>query len=123
VGAVGLFDHGLKFGIIFLVSDHPAHEKLIASKKNYAISAQKCIKISIWASSEVLSLEPPSVNEVPDGPYIWTLRHGRKIIITLFSILLSVSFLKNSKKNFDIKKFPKFPIFSEYNFSSTGYNL
>ena len=35
VGAVVIFDHGLKFGIIFLVSDHPAHEKLIASKKNF----------------------------------------------------------------------------------------
>jgi hypothetical protein len=33
VGAVVIFDHGLKFGIIFLVSDHAAHEKLIASKK------------------------------------------------------------------------------------------
>jgi hypothetical protein len=33
VGAVVIFDHGLKFGIIFLVSDHPAHEKLTASKK------------------------------------------------------------------------------------------
>jgi hypothetical protein len=32
VGAVVIFDHGLKFGIIFLVSDHPAHKKLIASK-------------------------------------------------------------------------------------------
>jgi hypothetical protein len=34
VGAVVIFDHGLKFGIIFLVSDHPAHEKLIANKKS-----------------------------------------------------------------------------------------
>ena len=33
MGAVVIFDHGLKFGIIFLVSDHQAHEKLIASKK------------------------------------------------------------------------------------------
>ena len=32
VGAVVIFDHGLKFGIVFLVSDHPAHEKLIASE-------------------------------------------------------------------------------------------
>jgi hypothetical protein len=35
VGAVVILDHGLKFGIIFLVSDHPAHEKLIASKKKF----------------------------------------------------------------------------------------
>jgi hypothetical protein len=35
VGAVVIFDHGLKFGIIFLVSDHPAHEKLIAIKKKF----------------------------------------------------------------------------------------
>jgi hypothetical protein len=35
VGAVVIFDHGLKFGIIFLVSDHLAHEKLIARKKVY----------------------------------------------------------------------------------------
>ena len=27
VGAVGIFDHGSRFGIIFLVSDHPAHKK------------------------------------------------------------------------------------------------
>ena len=33
VGAVVIFDHGLKFGIIFLETDHPAHQKLIASKK------------------------------------------------------------------------------------------
>jgi hypothetical protein len=33
VGAVVIFDHGLKLGIIFLVFDHSAHEKLIASKK------------------------------------------------------------------------------------------
>jgi hypothetical protein len=33
VGAVVIFNHGLKFGIVFLVSDHSAHEKLIASKK------------------------------------------------------------------------------------------
>jgi hypothetical protein len=33
VGAVIIFDHGLKFGIIFFVSYHPAHKKLIASKK------------------------------------------------------------------------------------------
>ena len=32
VGAVVIFDHVLKFGIIFLVSDHPAHKKLIASE-------------------------------------------------------------------------------------------
>jgi hypothetical protein len=36
--AVVIFDHGLKFGIIFLVSDHPAHEKLIASKKSFFLS-------------------------------------------------------------------------------------
>ena len=35
VSAVVIFDHGLKFGIIFLVSDHPAQEKLIASKKKF----------------------------------------------------------------------------------------
>ena len=35
VGAVVIFDHGLKFGIIFPVSDHPAHEKLIAIKKKF----------------------------------------------------------------------------------------
>jgi hypothetical protein len=35
VGAVVIFDHGLKFGIIFLVSDHPAHKKLIASNTNF----------------------------------------------------------------------------------------
>jgi hypothetical protein len=35
VGAEVIFDHGLKFGIIFLVYDHPAHEKLIASKKQF----------------------------------------------------------------------------------------
>ena len=35
VGAVVIFDHGLKFGIIFLVSDHSAHEKLIAIKKKF----------------------------------------------------------------------------------------
>ena len=34
-GAVVIFDYGLKFGIIFLASDHPAHEKSIASKKVY----------------------------------------------------------------------------------------
>jgi hypothetical protein len=38
VGAVVIFDHGLKFGIIFLVSDHPAHIKLIASKKQFLLS-------------------------------------------------------------------------------------
>ena len=39
-----MFDHGLKFGIVFLVLDHPAHEKLIASKKNvfsYRITSSK----------------------------------------------------------------------------------
>ena len=36
MGAVVIFDHGLKFGIVFLVSDHPAHEKLIASKKKFS---------------------------------------------------------------------------------------
>ena len=35
VGGVVIFDHSLKFGIIFLVSDHPAHEKFIASKKKF----------------------------------------------------------------------------------------
>jgi hypothetical protein len=35
VGAVVIFNHGLKFGIVFLVSDHSAHEKLIASKKKF----------------------------------------------------------------------------------------
>jgi hypothetical protein len=35
VGVVVIFNHGLKFGIVFLVSDHSAHEKLIASKKNF----------------------------------------------------------------------------------------
>ena len=35
MGAVVIFDHGLNFGIIFFVSDHPAHEKLIASKKKF----------------------------------------------------------------------------------------
>jgi hypothetical protein len=35
VGAVVIFNHGLKFGIVFLVSDHQAHEKLIASKKKF----------------------------------------------------------------------------------------
>jgi hypothetical protein len=35
VGAVVIFNHGLKFGIVFLVSDNPAHEKLIASKKKF----------------------------------------------------------------------------------------
>ena len=34
VDAIVIFNHGLKFRIIFLVSEHPAHEKLIASKKN-----------------------------------------------------------------------------------------
>jgi hypothetical protein len=38
VGAVIIFNHGLEFGFIFLVSDHPAHEKLIASKKNLFLS-------------------------------------------------------------------------------------
>jgi hypothetical protein len=38
VGAVVIFNHGFKFGIIFLVSDHPAHEKLIASKKRFFLS-------------------------------------------------------------------------------------
>jgi hypothetical protein len=38
VGAVVIFSHGLKFGIVFLVSDHPAHEKLIASKKSFLLS-------------------------------------------------------------------------------------
>jgi hypothetical protein len=38
VGAVVIFNHGLKFGIFFLVSDHPAHEKLIASKKSFLLS-------------------------------------------------------------------------------------
>jgi hypothetical protein len=38
VGAVIIFNHGLKFGIVFLVSDHPAHEKLIASKKSFFLS-------------------------------------------------------------------------------------
>ena len=33
--AVVIFNHGLKFGIVFIVSDHPAHEKLIASKKKF----------------------------------------------------------------------------------------
>ena len=35
VGAVVILGHGLEFGIIFLVYDHPAHEKLIASKKKF----------------------------------------------------------------------------------------
>ena len=35
MGAVVIFDNGLKFGILFLVSDHPAHKKLIASKKKF----------------------------------------------------------------------------------------
>ena len=35
VGAVVMFDHGFKFGIIFLVFDHPAYENLIASKKKF----------------------------------------------------------------------------------------
>jgi hypothetical protein len=35
VGAVVIFDHGLKFIIILIISDHQAHEKLIASKKKY----------------------------------------------------------------------------------------
>ena len=35
VGAVVIIDHGLKFGIIFLVSDHPANEKFIASRKKF----------------------------------------------------------------------------------------
>ena len=38
VGAVVIFDHGLKFGIIFLGSDYPAHEKSIASKKSLLLS-------------------------------------------------------------------------------------
>ena len=35
------FNHGLKFDINFLVSDHPAHKKSIASKKiiNYPITS------------------------------------------------------------------------------------
>jgi hypothetical protein len=35
VGAVVIFNYGLKLSIVFLVSDHPAHEKLIASKKKF----------------------------------------------------------------------------------------
>ena len=35
VGAVVIFDHGRKFGIIVLVSDHQEHKKLIASKKKF----------------------------------------------------------------------------------------
>jgi hypothetical protein len=35
VGAIVIFDHGLKCVTIFLVSDHPAHEKLVASKKKF----------------------------------------------------------------------------------------
>jgi hypothetical protein len=38
VGAVVIFDHSPKFGIIFLVSDHPAHEKLIARKFFFLLS-------------------------------------------------------------------------------------
>jgi hypothetical protein len=34
VGAVVTFNHGLEFGIIFLVSDHPTHEKSFARKKS-----------------------------------------------------------------------------------------
>jgi hypothetical protein len=37
VGAGVIFNHGLKIGIVFLVSDHPAHEKLIASKKSFLL--------------------------------------------------------------------------------------
>ena len=33
VGALVISNRGLKFGIVFLVSDHSAYEKLIASKK------------------------------------------------------------------------------------------
>jgi hypothetical protein len=35
VGAVVIFNHGLKFGIVYLVSEHPAHDKLIASKRKF----------------------------------------------------------------------------------------
>jgi hypothetical protein len=34
VGAVVIFNHGLKFGIIFLVSDHPAHVARLQQKKS-----------------------------------------------------------------------------------------
>ena len=37
VRAIIIFDHGFKFGIVFIVSDHPAHEKLIARKKLFTI--------------------------------------------------------------------------------------
>ena len=37
MGAVVIFNHVLEFGIIFLVSDHPAHEKSIARKKKMII--------------------------------------------------------------------------------------
>jgi hypothetical protein len=55
VGAVVIFNHGPKFGIIFLVSYHPAHDKSIASKKvNYyritRISDLLAKKIFIWNS-------------------------------------------------------------------------
>ena len=38
VGAVVIFDHGLKFRIIFLVSDHPARKKMITSKILFLLS-------------------------------------------------------------------------------------
>ena len=38
MGAVVIFDYGFKFGIMFYVFDHPAHEKLIASKKRLLLS-------------------------------------------------------------------------------------
>ena len=46
VGAVVIFDHGVKIGIMFLVSDHPAHEKLIASKKKVYYYRITCSRIS-----------------------------------------------------------------------------
>jgi hypothetical protein len=53
VGAVIIFNHDLKFGIIFLVSDHPAHEKSIASKKvkYYQIT---CSRISYLLAKKII---------------------------------------------------------------------
>jgi hypothetical protein len=43
ISVVVIFDHGLKFGIIFLETDHPANKKLIASKKKvyYRITSSR----------------------------------------------------------------------------------
>ena len=57
MGAVVIFDHGLKFSFIFLVFDHPAHKKLIASEKKFITIKKLVLEYGICLQKQFFLME------------------------------------------------------------------